>query len=270
MKYVFQQSLFSLIWKNKSLIKQFTRREISSRYRGSVLGFFWSILNPLFMLIIYTYVFSVILNAKWGSGSANKIEFAMILFCGITTFNLFAEVVSRAPSLILSNVNYVKKVVFPLAILPVVTICSAMVNFIINIIILFLTMTIIGNSIYWTILLLPLVILPLMLLSLGFGWIFSSLGVYFRDIGQITTIAMQALLFLSPIFYPVSIIPENLRVIYYINPIGYVVEDMRKIIIWGEAPNWLWLFYGNLIAISIALFGYWCFQKMKGGFADVL
>lgn len=258
------------LWRHRELIKQFTKREVIGRYRGSYLGILWSFINPLLMLVVYTFVFSVVFKARWSVESSSKTEFALILFCGITAFNMFAEIVTRAPGLILSNANYVKKVVFPLEILPVVVLGSALIHAGISLSILTIGLVVLQGAFYWTITFLPLVLLPLMLLSLGLGWFFASLGVFLRDVGHIIGVAVQVLMFLSPIFYPVSAIPVEVQFFYHINPLTYVVEDMRRIMIWGQLPNWGWLILGTILSGLVAILGHAWFQKTRGGFADVL
>lgn len=255
----------------KSLISQFTRREISSRYKGSYLGAVWSFITPLIMLIIYTFVFSVVFQAKWGTGeNTSKVEFALLLLAGLLVFNIFSEVVSKSPYLITSNPNYVKKVVFPLGILPIVTLGSALFQAIISYVILVLSLFVLMGIFNWTALLFPLVIIPLVLFTLGISWFVSSLGVYIRDIGQLVNLALPALMFMSPIFYPVTVIPEEFRFVYSINPITYVVEDARRTIIWGQLPHWDWIIYGTIIGGIVAVLGYTWFKKTRKGFADVL
>jgi lipopolysaccharide transport system permease protein len=258
------------LWKNSELIKQFVKREVIGRYRGSYLGIFWSFLTPLFMLAVYTFVFSVVFESRWGTGSGSKLEFALVLFCGLTTFNIFAETVNRAPGLIVGNVNYVKKVIFPLEILPVVALGSAMVQALISLSLLLVALVFFMGVINWTIILIPLVLLPLILLSLGLGWFFASLGAYLRDVGHLIGIAVQVLMFMTPIFYSITSIPENLRWVFYLNPINNVVEDMRRVVIWGQLPNWQWLVLGTVIGGIVAVLGYAWFEKTRGGFADVL
>ncbi|MFJ7736048.1 ABC transporter permease [Lysinibacillus sp. NPDC097287] len=261
-KYIFSQ---------RSLINQFTRREISNRYKGSYLGMIWSFITPLMMLTIYTFVFSVIFQARWGTtGETSKVEFALILFTGLIVFNVFSEVVSSAPNLIIANSNYVKKVIFPLEILPIVALGSALFQTLISYLILLLAILVLTGTFYWTALLFPIIILPLLLISLGLAWFLASLGVYIRDIGQIISIAVPALMFMSPIFYPISSIPEEFQFIYSLNPITYVVEDMRRAIIWGQQPNWSWLIIEFFVGLVIAVLGYIWFKKTRKGFADVL
>lgn len=258
------------LWRNRELIRQLTKREVISRYKGSYLGFFWSVLSPLVMLFIYTFVFTVVFNAKWSVNSGNKLEFALIIFSGVCTFNVFAECVLRSPGLILSQANYVKKVVFPLEILPVVALGSALTQWLISMIILLIGILLILGSIRITTLLLPVVMFPFLLLTLGLSWFLAALGVFLRDINHIIGLFVQALMFLSPIFYPVSVVPDQLKLIYYLNPISFVVEDIRRILIWGQQPNWNWLFWGTIISCLIAILGFTWFQKTRGGFADVL
>lgn len=225
-------------WNNRFLIYQLTLRDIQNRYKGSYLGVFWSFLTPVFMLTIYTFVFSVIFQARWGVNTENKAEFALILFCGLIIYNIFSEAINRSTSLILLNVNYVKKVVFPLEILPVTVIGSALFNAVVSFLVLITGILIMTGTVQWTIVLLPLVILPLLFITLGICWFLCSLGVYLRDIGNFISIISTGLLFLSPIFYPITAIPENLQFLYYFNPITYVVEDARKVVMWGQLPNW--------------------------------
>jgi len=259
------------LFSQKSLINQFTKREISNRYKGSYLGVVWSFITPLMMLTIYTFVFSVIFQAKWSTGeSTSKVEFALLLFTGLFVFNVFSEVVSRAPGLIISNTNYVKKVVFPLEILPIVALGSALFQAVISYVILLLAMLIFTGTFYWTALLFPIIILPLLLISLGLAWLLASLGVFIRDIGQIVSIVIPALMFMSPIFYPRTAIPEEFQLMYTLNPITYVVEDMRGAIVFGELPHWGILAIQCGIGLIIALIGYVWFKKTRKGFADVL
>ncbi|MET3939709.1 lipopolysaccharide transport system permease protein [Paenibacillus sp. PvP094] len=264
-----KQSL--LLYKNnKHLIFQLVKRDILQRYRGSNLGLLWSFFTPLFMLIIYTYFFGFVFNNKWGGAlSDNKYEFALVLFCGLLVFNFFSEIITKSPSLMVGNTNLVKKVVFPLEILPIVLTGSALFHMFVSIVILFIGVLIVG-TVHWTIIFLPLVIFPVILLSLGFSWFLSSLGVFIRDISQFIGLVMQALMFMSPIFYPISVIPEKLRFIYYINPLTYVVEDVRRVVMWGVFPNWEFTLIGFLLSLMVYFLGFSWFIKTKGGFSDVL
>lgn len=262
--------VLSIYKQNKHLINQLVKRDVLQRYRGSYLGVLWSFVTPLFMLAIYTYFFGFVFNNRWGeSASDNKFEFALILFCGLIVFNFFSEVVTKSPTLMINNTNLVKKVVFPLEVLSIVLMRSAFVHTLISVLILVTGLIIIG-SVHWTIVFLPLVLMPIVLFATGFSWFLSSLGVYIRDISQLIGLIMQALMFLSPIFYPISIIPENLRFVYYLNPLTYVVEDMRRILMWGQMPDWKFTILGIVLGIIIFFLGLVWFRKTKRGFADVL
>jgi len=257
-------------WRHRNLIKQFTKREVSVKYKGSYLGILWSFMIPACMLIVYTFVFSVVFKAKWSISSDNKVEFALILFCGITVFGLFSEVVAKAPSLVTNQVNYVKKVVFPLEIFPVVLLLSALVNTGISLMILLCGLFFFLGVLHWTIVLVPLILLPIMLISLGVTWFLAALGVYLRDISHIIGVAISALMFLSPIFYSVDSVPQGLRFIYDLNPLSYAIENMRKVMIWGTNPDWLGLLLQLVVSFFVAILGYWWFQRTRSGFADVL
>lgn len=189
-------------WKYRDLITQFVRRDVVGRYKGSFLGLFWTFLNPLLMLTVYTFVFSSLFKARWGTGGENKVEYALVLFAGLVVFNIFSEVIVRSPGLILSNTNYVTKVVFPLEILPVAVLGSSLIHAAISMSILLVGLMLFLGVLQWTLFLLPIVMIPLILMALGLGWILASLGVFLRDLSQIIAISVQALMLLSPIFIP--------------------------------------------------------------------
>jgi lipopolysaccharide transport system permease protein len=222
------------------------------------------------MLTIYTFVFSVVFKAKWGAGSDSKTEFAIILFAGLIVFNLFSETVTRAPSLILSNVNYVKKVVFPLEILPVVSILSSCFHSLVSIGVLILFRLVTGSGFSLTTLLFPIIIAPLLLLSLGVSWFLAALGVYLRDVSQTIGLAMTALMFVSPIFFPITALPEKFRIFVYLNPLSFVIEQGREVLIFSHLPDWGGLSIYYVFGSVSALLGFTWFQKIRTGFADVL
>jgi lipopolysaccharide transport system permease protein len=264
------KEIISSLWGYRELIFQFSKREVIGRYRGSYLGILWSFITPILMLAIYTFVFSMVFKARWGVDTDSKAEFALILFCGLIAYNLFAEIIGRAPNIITNNSNYVKKIVFPLEILPLTIMGSAFVHFVISLIILIIALIIFMNVLHWTIIFVPIVLMPIIFLSLGLAWFLASLGVFLRDIGHVVGIAITALMFLSPIFYPISAVPNELHVIYNINPISHVVEDMRRVIIWGQYPDWQWLLFWTMIGLVVSILGYIWFQKTRKGFADVI
>jgi len=255
----------------RDLLRQFTRREIEGRYRGSYLGIVWSMLQPLFMLAIYTFVFSVIFKSHWQAGAEeSQGEFAITLFAGLIAFNVFSECIVRAPTLIISNPNYVKKVVFPLEILTASVLGSALFHSLISIAILIVASFLISGTVSITIVLLPLAVMPLMGLCLGLGWFLASLGVYVRDTAYAISILTQVLFFMSAIFYPISAVPEALQPIMYLNPMTTVAESFRHVLVWNRSLDWgPWLVV-TIAAGLITLLGYTWFMKTKSGFADVL
>ena len=257
-------------WRNRSLIKSLVKREVIGRYRGSILGLLWSFINPVFMLLVFTFVFSVVFKAKWGGGSDSKIEFALILFAGLIMFNLFSECVNRAPSLILSNANYVKKVVFPLEIFPWVSLGAGIFHTFISLCVWLIAYVIFYGIPHLTVLLLPLIMVPFIFLILGLSWGLGALGVYFRDISQLVGILITALMFLSPIFYPVAALPENFQTILLFNPLTTIIESTRDILFWGRLPDMTILLLFFIVALLIAFLGFAFFQKTRKGFADVL
>ncbi len=259
------------LWCNRQLIVQMIRREVVGRYKGSALGLVWSFLNPVFMLAVYTFVFSVVFKARWGiGGEESKTQFAVVLFVGMIVHGLFAEVLNRAPGLILSNVNYVKKVVFPLDILPVIAMGAALFHTFISLIVLLTAFVIFNGYLHWTAVLTPFVLLPLVILTLGLAWMLASLGVFLRDVGQTIGIITTVMLFLAPVFYPVTMLPEELRPWIMGNPLTFIIEQAREVLIWGRAPDWAGLGIYTLVATAVAWAGYAWFQKTRKGFADVL
>ncbi|WP_213876538.1 ABC transporter permease [Pseudomonas sp. dw_358] len=259
---------------HRHLIFQMTKREVVGRYRGSVLGLLWSFLNPLLMLSVYTFVFSVVFKSRWGispPGTAeSKTMFAIMLFTGLIVHAVFAEVINRAPSIVLSNVNYVKKVVFPLEILPVVTLGAALFHSLVSVFVLLLAYTAFQGVPHVTVLLAPLVILPLLLMTLGFAWMLASLGVYLQDVGQTTGIITTIMLFLSPVFFPVHSLPVQYQSIILLNPLTFIIEQMREVLVWGRLPDFFGLGIYLVAALLVAAAGYAWFQKTRSGFADVL
>ncbi|EGF30877.1 O-antigen export system permease protein RfbD [Oxalobacteraceae bacterium IMCC9480] len=224
------------------------------------------------MLVVYTFVFSEIFKSRWGGigGSDSKTQFAVVLFVGIIVLNLFSEMLNRAPNLILSNVNYVKKVVFPIEILPVIAMGAALFHSLVSLGVLLAAFAIFNGYLHWTAVFIPLVLLPLVILALGLSWMLASLGVFLRDVGQTIAIITTVLMFLSPVFYPVTAVPERFRPFLMANPLTFIIEQAREVLIWGHLPNWLGLGAYTLMAVVIAWAGYAWFQKTRKGFADVL
>ncbi|MET3627549.1 lipopolysaccharide transport system permease protein [Burkholderia sp. 572] len=258
------------IYRNRGLILQMTQREVVGRYRGSAMGLAWSFFNPVLMLVVYTFFFSVIFKSRWGTTSDDKASFAIVLFVGLILHSLLAECINRAPTLILANVNYVKKVIFPLEILPVVALASALFHSAISLLVLIIAECILIHSLPWTAILFPVVMLPLIVGSLGLAWFLSALGVYIRDISQITGVITSVLMFLSPVFYPVSNLPPQYRSWIELNPLTFIIEEGRNTLIFGHPPDWTNWLTCMIASLLLAWFGFWWFQRTRKGFADVL
>ncbi len=257
--------------RNRRLVTQMVRREVAGRYKGSALGLAWSFFNPVFMLVVYTFVFSEVFKMRWGTGGEeSKTQFAIVLFVGMIVYGLMAEVLNRAPSLILSNVNYVKKVVFPLEILPVVAMGAALFHTLVSLVVLVIAFAAFNHYVHWTGIFLPLVLLPLVILTIGVAWALASLGVFLRDVGQTVGIIVTVMMFLSPVFYPISAVPPAFQGWILANPLTFIIEQAREVIIWGNLPDWRGLAIYTGVAVFVAWAGYAWFQKTRKGFADVL
>ncbi len=264
--------LLRTLYRNRGLILQMVKREVLGRYKGSVIGLAWSFFNPVLMLTVYTFVFSEVFNARWGpvGDVQSKGDFAILLFVGMIVHGLFAECITRSPSVITSNTNYVKKVVFPLEILPLVAFCASLFHTVISLLVLMIAQLMINRAVPWTAVFYPLVVLPLALGSMGFAWFLSSLGVFVRDVAQVTGIAATVLLFLSPVFFPVSALPVKYQFWMQLNPLTSIIEESRKVLVLGQPPDWSVLMAYAAISVAVAWTGYWWFQKTRKGFADVL
>lgn len=258
------------VWRNRELVRAMTWREIAGRYRGSALGSLWSFISPLLMLGIYTFVFSVVFKARWSDGSASKSDFALGLFAGMLVFSVFSECASRAPGLVVTNPNYVKKMVFPLEILPVVALGSSLFHMAIGLAVWILFHVLVAGLPPATALWAPVVAFPLALLTLGVSWGLAALGVYLRDISQGIGVAITGLTFLSPLFFPVSALPTQYQMFIRLNPLTPSIEMMRGALWIGEAPSWQLLAVNYGISGFAFALGFAAFQKLRRGFADVI
>ena len=254
---------------NHGLLRALTRREVEVRYRGTMLGLLWAVAYPLTMLAIYTFLFGVIFKARWPD-RPNLPDFVLMVYCGLVTYTIFSETLTRAPTAVFSQPNYVKKVVFPLELLPLSQLGVALVNAAISFAILLLFVLVQHQAIAPSAIALPLVIAPMILALAGLAWLVSAIGVFFRDIGQVINIAMTMLISLSPVFYPVSAAPEFVQSIIYLNPLTYPIEEIRRVLIVGVWPDWwTWSAY-TAASILVALAGLWVFQNTRPAFADVV
>lgn len=256
--------------RNRGLLKHLVRREIEGRYRGSMLGLLWSFLNPLVMLAVYTVVFGVVFKSRWGETQGDVRQFALVLFAGMVVFNLFAECVGRAPSLIIGNTNYVKKVVFPLEILPWVSFGAALFHVLISLGVLLVFNVWVNHTFSWTVVFFPFLLVPFALFVVGLSWLLAALGVFLRDIGQVMGLAISVVMFLSPLFYPVSAVPPRFQTLMYLNPLTFVIEQSRGLVLQGNPPDWTGLALYTVGAAVVAYGGFYFFQRSRKGFADVM
>lgn len=261
------------IWKNKHLLFQWTRRLIANRYAGSFLGPFWAIATPLLMLAVYTFVFGIVFETRWemlGRKLESAKSYAVILFCGLATFQIFSETVNGSCRCIIDNANLVKKVVFPLEILPIAQMLAAAVTGQVWFILVILAAVPCGLPLTPTILLMPLALLPLMALSLGLAWFAAATTAYLRDFPHFTALCLQALFFLTPIFYPESMVPRNLALFLNLNPLTWLCRQFRELLLFGVIPPASDLLLSWLFCGAICQLGFVWFAKVRKGFADVL
>jgi lipopolysaccharide transport system permease protein len=263
-------AVFRHFRQHRYLLARLAWREVQARYRGSWLGPLWSLLTPLMMLAVYTFVFSVVFQARWGEGLESRTDFALALFASLTAFNMFAETVASAPMLILGNRNYVKRVVFPLEILPVARLLSNLVQAGFGFAAFAAATLIVKGALPWTIVLLPVVLLPLCLLSLACALFLSSLGVFVRDIQQVVSLVVTMLMFLSAVFYPLSSLPAELQPVVSLNPLVPIVEDVRRVCLQGMLPQWSTWAPATAVSLLLTMAGLLWFMKSKNAFADVL
>jgi len=262
--------MLKILVKNKYLLGQLIKKDIEQRYKGSVLGILWSLIVPILMLVIYTFVFSEIFQAKWNIETTNKFEFALILFCGLSCFNMIAEVMNRSTNLIACNINYVKKVIFPLEILPVTITFSALFNSVISFLILIIANLILNHTVSGTLFQIIFVFVPLILLCIGLSLFISALSVYLKDIGNAIGIIVTILMYISPVFFPLTSVPDNFRVICEANPMTYIIENFRNVVLYNTNLNMEFYFKSIVFSILSLVIGYLVFKRVKEGFADVL
>lgn len=265
-----RSGIFSAFTAFGSLTGELAKREVLGRYRGASFGLLWSLISPFMMLVVYTVAFGYILKSRWPHASGSTAEFALILFLGLIVHGFFAECLTRAPTLIIGNTNLVKRIIFPLEILPWPMVLSALFHLIANTVVFAALYLIANHTVHWTIVFLPFILLPLVVLTVGVVWFLASLGVYMRDISQVTGVLSTAMLFLSSAIVPVETLPENYQALFLLNPLTYIIDQAREVAIWGRLPNFAGLATYTMVAFAVANLGYVWFAKTKRGFADVL
>ena len=262
--------VFACCWRHRTLVALLARRDILARYRGSLLGVLWSFVNPLLLLGAFLFVFSTVFEARWRVPAMDKGHFALILFPGLIVFWLFTDCFSRAPKLMRDNSAYIKNVVFPLEVLPWVVLLSALFHAGASSAVYFVFYAFITGTPPWTAVLFPVVLVPLALFALGTVWFLSAIGVFVRDLAQVTPVATTLLLFLSPLFYPLSAVPESIRGVLQLNPLAHVIGEARGVLLWGEVPDWGAFGLASGLAWLVAWLGLLWFNRTRKGFADVV
>lgn len=257
-------------WINRNLLLQLWKRDFSVRYRSGLLGVAWALLNPLMMLALYSFVFVFVFKMRWGAGPDTKGNFVILLFTGLVVHGFFAEFITRAPLLISSHASYVKKVIFPLELLPLVPLLGALINFLIGMVLVALLLFYLQGSVPLTILFLPIVIAPYTLLILGISYFLSATGVFVRDLTHLVGILATVAMFASPVLFPIENVPEPYRSLLYLNPLTVIVQQLRGVSILGTMPDMLMLGLYLLAACIVFLLGFGWFQAVRKGFADVL
>jgi len=247
------------------------KREVQQRYRGSQFGFLWAFFLPIMMLLVYTFVFSLVLRVRWGIEGQGDIAFGLILFSGLMLHSLMAETINTSVGLISGNSQFVKKVVFPLEILSFVTLANALFHMLLSLLILIVIFVLTGNSLHWTILYLPIVLAPFIVFLLGISWFVSVIGLYSRDLSQVTGVMMTMMLFLGPILYPFANVPDVIKpYVLWLNPLTIIVEQFRAVLLFGQQPNWPQLGIYSIGAIMMLAAGVALFKRTRDGFADVI
>jgi len=257
--------------KNKMyLLIQLTKKDIALRYKGSVLGLLWSFITPLLSLAVYTVVFSVVFQARWNLQTESKGMFALILFGGLLVINMENEILQRSVTLIASNVNYVKKVIFPLEILPIMVTLSALFTALISMVLLILANLFFQRTILATTWMLPLIFIPYVCMSIGISYIVSAISVYLKDMASFITILMMLLMYTSPVFYSLEMIPSQLVFVCKLNPLTYIIENVRNVSLLNTGMNWKYWLISFVIGGVLLLAGQKIFRRLREGFADVL
>ena len=264
------QAPFVSLWKNGRLIFDLTRRDISGRYKGAIVGSFWAFITPLLMLGVYSFVFGYIFNSRWSENETGHVHFSIVLFVGLIFSSMFSDCMTRGPGLVLANANYVKKVVFPLEILPWIAVGNALFHAGISCVVLLLVLLATGTPIASTVIFFPLLFLVFLPLLTGMVWLLAALGVFFRDLQQIVMVLSNALTFLAPIFYPRTMLPEQYRWLLSLNPLSFVVEAGRGLVLWGVLPSWIAVSGYVLASVFFSWVGWCFFQLTRRGFADVI
>lgn len=261
---------FDALLGRRNLTMELSKREVLGRYRGASFGPLWSLISPFMLLIVYTIAFGSIMKSRWPEVVDGQSHFALVLFVGLIVHGFFAECLTRSPFLVMGNPNFVKRVIFPLEILPWPMVASALFHVLMNTVVFAFLRLILDGQFSWMIVLLPAVLLPLVVLGLGVSWFLASLGVYLRDITQVTGVLSTALLFLSSAMIPPQAIPEDFKLVFQLNPLTFIIDQAREVALWERTPNWTGLGWYLLTALVVFYSGFVWFKATRKGFADVI
>lgn len=261
---------FRVFTEKRDLALELAKREVLGRYRGATFGLLWSIASPFLLLIVYTLAFGSVMKARWPEVAEGRASFSLVLFVGLVVHGFFAECLVRSPNLITGNPNFVKRVIFPLDILPWSMVISALFHTLTNMLVFVLLRLVMEGVLEPKVILMPLVLMPLVLLTLGVSWFLASLGVYFRDVNQVTGVAATAMLFLSSAMIPMSVVPDSFKLMFQLNPLTFIIDQAREVALWGNWPDWAGLGMYLFIAVCVFYAGHAWFHATRRGFADVI
>ncbi len=267
-----RQKIWRPLWElpgRGELIFSLAKRELLTRYKGSVLGLVWAVLTPVVMIAIFTFIFAGIFGARFGAEHSSW-DYALYLFCGLLPWSMFQETLQQSANTIVAHANLVKRVVFPLETLPVALAFSALANQVFATVALLIATVVIRHDLRLTALWFPVLLIPQLLLTLGAAWLIASLGVFLRDIAQGVTLLLMAWMYLTPIIYPESIVPSRFQLFINLNPFTSLIRSYRRIFLDGASPDWLGLGYFTVIALVMFVFGYWWFARSRKNFSDVI
>jgi lipopolysaccharide transport system permease protein len=268
-EYKHRAALLLGLHSHRQLLLQLVGRDIVCRYRGTLFGTVWAFLNPLLMLSVYTVVFGIFLHARWAN-TENSLQFSVVLFAGLIVFNFFSECLNRAPMLIGAHANYVKKVAFPLELLPWMIVGTSLFHASISLLAWTIFSAFVYGTVRWTLIFIPLVFVPLIFMTVGISWIISSLGVYVRDIAQVIGLLTSIAMFLCPIFYAIESLPKPFQVVLLVNPLTLIIQQARRVMIDGTIPDFKALAIHAAASMLFAWLSLAWFQRARDGFADVL
>jgi lipopolysaccharide transport system permease protein len=260
---------FQSMWRNRGLIRTLVRRDILSRYTGSFGGAFWTLLNPLIMMLTYFFVFGIVMQSKFPNDPSTT-GFALYFLAGMLPWLAFSEAVGRAPFIMVEHRNFIKKLVFPVETLPVNVVAAGLVTEFFGMILFALALLAIRGRVPWTVVYLPLVIVPQILLTAGLAWFLAALGVFVRDLGQVIGYLLTVTMFITPIFYSEQGLPKFAASVQKVNPIFTLVHSYRAVLLDGSAPNWTSLAWLALASALVFLLGHAWFYKLRKSFADLI